>query len=160
MERRRRPDVLLTSLWIRGHINPNYSLQLVVSEGLTADRFEPNDTFSQATNLGVLGSRNETNVSIHFPDNGDYYRFTPGGTGNLTIDVSFHDEDGNIDIALFDSERLLLEESISDSDNERIVFQVVAGETYYLRIYGVAGATNPNYMFSTTLGGLEPPQTI
>ena len=119
---------------------------------LAGDRFEPNDTFSQATDLGLLGSRFEEDLSIHVPDNSDYYRLRPGVSGTLSIHVAFRHDDGDIDVVLYDSEESWLDDSTSTSDNERIVFQVVAGETYYLEVYGYDGETNPEYTLSVGTG--------
>ena len=46
-----------------------------------ADRFEPNDSYEAATNLGTLGDRTEANLSIHAANNNDYFRFTAGASG-------------------------------------------------------------------------------
>jgi hypothetical protein len=126
-------------------MNPDYTLALLVSQATVADRFEPNDTFNAASNLGSVVSRSEASLSIHAQDNDDYYRFTAGVTGVLTAEVRFSDAAGDIDVALFDDNQDFLSSSESTSDVERIAWNVTAGETYFLHVYGYQGAINPNY---------------
>jgi subtilisin family serine protease/subtilisin-like proprotein convertase family protein len=128
-----------------GELNPSYQLQLAVSEAPPGDRFEQNDSFAAAANLGSLGNRSETGLSIHFPANDDYYRFTASSSGTFVADVLFSQLAGDIDAALFDASQTRLSYSDSRSNNERIAWQVIAGATYYLHVYGYGGAMNPNY---------------
>ena len=135
-----------------GAINPNYSLQLLVTQSSIADRFEPNDSFGTALDLGSLGSRNEASLSIHAANNDDYYRFTVATSGVLTADVLFQNAAGDLDVGLYNGNQALLRSSTSADNDERIVFSVTAGQTYYLRVYGYDGATNPNYALQFSLG--------
>jgi subtilisin family serine protease/subtilisin-like proprotein convertase family protein len=135
-----------------GATNPNYTMTLGVSDLPAGDRFEPNDSFAQATDVGVLGSRIETSLSIHFPNNDDYYRFTAGATAALDAQVFFQHDDGDIDIELYDATQVWLDSSESTDDMEQISFNLIAGRTYYLRVYGYSGDTNPNYELRATLG--------
>jgi hypothetical protein len=128
-----------------GELNPSYHLQLVVSQSPPGDRFEPNDSFATATNLGALGNRTEAGLSIHFPANDDYYRFTAATSGTFIADVLFSQQAGDIDVALYNANQTRLSYSDSRSNNERIVWSVAAGQTYYLHAYGYSGAMNPSY---------------
>jgi subtilisin family serine protease/subtilisin-like proprotein convertase family protein/methionine-rich copper-binding protein CopC len=128
-----------------GELNPSYHLQLAVSQSPPGDRFESNDSFATATNFASLGNRTEANLSIHFPANDDYYRFTAATSGTFIADVLFSQLAGDIDAALYDANQTRLSYSDSRSSNERIVWSVVAGETYYLHAYGYSGAMNPSY---------------
>ena len=117
----------------------------MISQAAVADRFEPNDSFTAASNLGSVVSRTEASLSIHAGDNDDYYRFTAGMTGVLIAELRFSDAAGDIDVELYDDNQDFLTSSESTSDVERIVWSVTAGETYYLNVYGYDGAINPNY---------------
>ena len=111
-----------------------------------ADRFEPNDAFLEATDLGELGSRTETNLSIHTANNDDYYLFTASITGVLSADVLFSHAEGDLDIALYGANQKLLTSSVSSDDNERLIRSVMSGKSYYLRVYGNGGALSPSYI--------------
>jgi subtilisin family serine protease/subtilisin-like proprotein convertase family protein len=135
-----------------GETNPNYSLEIVVSQAPPGDRFEPNNTFAQATVLGTLGNRTEANLSIHLPDNDDYYRFTAVTSGALTADLLFSHAAGDLDLVLYNANGNELAFSGSSNDNEQIVFNVTAGQTYFLQVFGFLGETNPNYSLKANLG--------
>jgi subtilisin family serine protease/subtilisin-like proprotein convertase family protein len=135
-----------------GDTNPSYTLQLGVTEAPPGDRYESNDSFAEATDWGVVLNRTETDLSIHLPDNDDYYRFNAGLTGTLMADLLFDDAAGDLDLVLYNSNRTRLRTSDSDTDNEQIRFSVIAGQTYYLRVLGFGGDTNENYTLSAAIG--------
>jgi hypothetical protein len=125
-------------------INDNYTLDLRLA--VPPDRFEPNNSFGTATNLGTLTSRTEANLTVHEPDIDDYYRFVPAFTGTMTLDILFSHAAGDVDADFYDAKELLLARSGGVTDNEQIISKVTAGQTYYLRVYGFgAGVINPNY---------------
>jgi subtilisin-like proprotein convertase family protein len=135
-------------LRVLGHasaVNPSYTLQLVVSQAPPGDRFEPNDSFAAAFNFGSLSNRSEAGLSVHFPDNDDYYRFTPATSGAFTADVLFSHSAGDLDAVLYDASQTRLTYSDSRNNDERLVWNVTAGQTYYLLVHGYEGAINPNY---------------
>ena len=110
-----------------------------------ADRFEPNDSFEAATNLGTLGDRAENDLSIHAANNNDYFRFTAGASGALSVQFNFDQSQGDIDAFLQDSDRLLLDSSASTASPERLDWNVVAGRTYFIKVIGFGGATQADY---------------
>jgi hypothetical protein len=58
----------------------------------------------------------------------------------ILVDARFTDADGDIDIQLVDASGTVLATSNSISDDEYIDYTVVAGGTYYIRVYfGDAG---------------------
>src|SRR3954464_8055340 len=81
--------------------------QRTLLSGLTPaalpDRFEPNDTFANATNLGTVASRTENGLNIHLTLNDDYFRFVPAAGGQFTASISFSTAQGDLDMALYNS---------------------------------------------------------
>jgi hypothetical protein len=132
--------------------NPNYTLRLAIAPG--GDRFEPNDSFALATDLGVVGNRIETSLSIHGPD---FYRFTAAESAPLRADLSFRHSDGDLDMVLYDANQSFLADSTSTADNERIVHSVVAGQSYYLRVFGSEASANANYSLTLNVGASGTP---
>jgi subtilisin-like proprotein convertase family protein len=118
------------------------------------DRFEPNDGFGTATDLGSLGNRTETDLSIHLPNNEDIYRFTPAATGNLVANVLFSHAQGNIDAGLYDASQRLITFARSLDDDEQITWGVTAGVTYFLRIVVFNADVNPEY--DLVINGPDP----
>src|SRR5687768_640277 len=99
-----------------------------------ADRFEPNDSYEAATNLGTLGDRTENNLSIHAPGNNDYFQFKAAGTGAVSITFAFDQSQGDIDVFLLDSDRLLLDSSATTATFERLDQNLTAGRTYFIKV--------------------------
>src|SRR5688500_16031473 len=110
-----------------------------------ADRFEPNDSYEAATNLGTLGDRTENGLSIHAAGNGDYFRFQAAATGAVSIAFAFDQSQGDIDVFLLDSDRLLLDSSATTGSPERLDQNVTAGRTYFIKVIGFGGATQADY---------------
>ncbi|WP_273249099.1 hypothetical protein, partial [Limnospira indica] len=64
----------------QGVTNPQYSLNITTGSGLgniEPDRFEPNNSREQATELRYV-TRSQTNLSIHNSDDEDWFSFTTG----------------------------------------------------------------------------------
>lgn len=127
-----------------GDTNPEYELTIDGPE-IPADFFEPNDNFSAVSHLGTLGYFSNNSLSIHAPDNEDYFHFTAASTGNVSITLAFIHSLGDVDLAVYADDEELLDSSTSSSDAESVVISAVAGESYYVRVYGYFGATNSQY---------------
>ena len=112
---------------------------------ITADRFEPNDSYDAATNLGTLGDRTESNLSIHATNNNDYFKFKAAASGALTVTFTFDQARGDIDAFLLNSDRVLLANAVTTNSTERLAVKVTSGQTYFIKVMGYAGATQPAY---------------
>jgi hypothetical protein len=126
-----------------GATNPEYSL--TISGPLVADQYEANDSFAAASDLGTLGGFVATNLSIHAADNDDYFRFTAAANGTAQVDLSFLHALGDVDVRVFDAAQTEIGNSTGVDDTENVTFSVTQGATYYVRVYGFADATNPEY---------------
>ena len=127
-----------------GQTNLNYDLE-ITAQGPDGDDFEANDSFVTATDLGELGDRTETDLSVHIPGNDDYYRFTALADGTLDVDILFDHSQGNLDLRIYDLARTQLDESVTTTDNEDVTADVTRGDAYYIRVFGAGGDTNPDY---------------
>ncbi len=125
------------------------------STPLAADRFEPNDSFAAAKSLGTLGRRIETGLSVHKANNDDYYKFTAASTATAVVDLGFDASKGDLDLYVYNSSQTLLEESELATDSEHVEVNVEAGKTYYVKVVGFQGATNPAYDLT-----IDAPQTV
>ena len=101
---------------------------------LAPDRFEPNDSFAQATDLGIVRRRTETGLSIHATNNYDYFKFTPAYPGSLQVDILFVDAAGDLDLGFYDAAQHLLAISCGFVDNESITWPVYPGSNYFIRV--------------------------
>ena len=109
--------------------------------GLLPDRFEENDSSTNATNLGTLGSLSETGLTIDKPNDDDYLGFVAGESGPYTIELSFSHADGDLDLALYEQSGALIDSSLSTTDNESVTATLVAGRIYGVLVTGL-GNTN------------------
>jgi hypothetical protein len=112
---------------------------------LDGDRFEPNNSFSDATSLGeVVGRLRLNDLSIHSASDRDFFRFQTAATGGSDhfVQVLFSHAQGDIDIQLYDANRNLLARAESVTDHERISMAGRPAGVYYLEVYGWSGATN------------------
>jgi hypothetical protein len=128
-----------------GAINPNYNLVIDGPVALAQDRFESNDSFAAAANFGTLTSRTENNLSIHAANNDDYYKFIPAGSGSLNVDINFTHALGDLDLFFYNSGQSQIAISEGTTNNEHVSYSVTAGQTYYIKVIGYSGATNPTY---------------
>lgn len=91
------------------------------------DRFEPNDVFSNAYTLdpGFYG-----NLACA---NSDYYRVYCNSGEKLTIDLYFNNNDGNIDLELWeDTDTTQLNSSYSSTGNEQVSYTATYTGYYYI----------------------------
>lgn len=117
----------------------------------TDDGFENNDTLSTAYNLGTP-SATQTVSSLVMADSADWFRFTTStaGTSGSGVSISFQNTQGNLQLALFNSSGVQIASSLGTGNSESISLNGVAAGTYYVDVFGNAGATNPNYSLTIT----------
>lgn len=111
------------------------------------DQFEENDTLNQATNLGTLTAR-RTLTGLAMRDSADWFRFEMRGTGgpnNYVRLFDFQHAQGDLDMRLFDMNGNEIGASTGVGNEERFELRDRPAGTYFVRVYGHNGATNPSY---------------
>jgi subtilisin-like proprotein convertase family protein len=93
------------------------------------DEYEPNNSFPQAVNLGMLGEVSQTGLSIHKPTDRDFYRFQAGASTTAELRVLWGQPSVNLDFILYDSSLSEIARSESLSGDEILPYEVVANET-------------------------------
>ncbi|MHC4756786.1 MAG: LEPR-XLL domain-containing protein, partial [Planctomycetota bacterium] len=121
---------------------------------IMADRFEANDSFAEAADLGTLGDLTEADLTIHEPYNDDFYLLTAAESGTLNVDILFSHSSGNLILGVYDYSQSLLVGSDSATDNESVSVAVTVGQSYYVRVLGDWDATHPDY--DLVIDGPEP----
>jgi hypothetical protein len=120
-----------------------YPLEIInISENISEDNYEPNDTLGAAYDL----SNNESTLlssidGLGMQNNDDWYKiFVDANADRVQASLSFSDVDGDINLRLYDASGNLLSSSTSTTDDENIVFSVASNAYYYLQVYfGNAG---------------------
>ena len=125
--------------WLTG----DYSLVITATAG--DDRFEENDSVAASANLGLLTTTQTYALSLQ--DGIDWFRFeiAGGGTAASTITTQFRHALGDVDIELYDANGNLVRQSDGVTDAEVISMDQLSRGTYFLKVFGFSGATNPDY---------------
>jgi hypothetical protein len=124
---------------------------------LRADRFESNDSTETATAMEVpMSGRSEDFLSLHSPQDQDYFRFTTAFTGRQVVQLSTDANFGPAELYLYGPDQTLLSSSASGAAVQIVSAAVTQGQAYTVRVKPAAGAVNPNY--TMTVKG--PPPTV
>ncbi len=123
---------------------------------LTDDGYEQNDTLATARNLGTL-TATTTISNLVMADTADWYRFTTTKTGTTSDNVSigFLHAQGDLDLELYNASGARLRVSSGVSNSEAVSLNGLAAGSYYIRVFGYRGVTNPSYSLT-----INPPRTI
>jgi hypothetical protein len=89
----------------------------------------------------------------------DWFRFTTTvtATNSNSVSITFQNSQGNLQLALYNSSGVLLGSSQGTGNSEAISLNGRAAGTYYVQVYGNAGATNPNYGLFVNAPTSSPP---
>jgi hypothetical protein len=113
--------------------------------GIQPDRFEPNNTFAQAVDLGELGVETQPGLTIHTSNESDFFKFRAASTGTYSVRLNVGDRDVNLYV--YDSAQNLLGQSASPTNGpmtETVTTSFVKGQVYYVeaRGFGTAQGTS------------------
>ncbi|MCA9213919.1 MAG: hypothetical protein KDB27_12695, partial [Planctomycetales bacterium] len=97
-----------------------------------------------------------TNLSLD-PGDEDWFRWTAPARGQLSIEAFFEHQTGDAELELYDSEIEVLYRSSTLNRNESIREEVLAGEEYFIRVFGFQGAGQSNYDLAAYLNPEEQP---
>ncbi len=141
-----------------GATNPTYSMTVDVPApaGGTGDALEQNDTFATARNLAAV-DQVYGNLSIDVANDDDYYAIVPTNSGTLTVGLAFQNSQGDIDMRIYNAAQTELGLSDSTTNAEQLSLAVIAGQTYFVRVYGFEGTVNPNYTMTIDVPAAPAP---
>ncbi|MFM8577275.1 MAG: clostripain-related cysteine peptidase, partial [Planctomycetaceae bacterium] len=151
-----------------GAYNPAYTLTSSVRVGDTkaaipVDRFETNNIRTRATDLGQIVATSEVGgLTLHRKDV-DFFKFTLPTAGTATSDgvVSFDAALGDVDVELLDSAGRRIGSSFGTGSSERISLEGLPAGSYFLRVFGYRGVSNPAYSIRFNHGAvLATPITL
>jgi V8-like Glu-specific endopeptidase len=137
-----------------GATNPNYSMTLDGPD-VPLDAYEPNDSFGTAADLGMFTSFSANNLTIHAPNNNDFYRFRSPGSGPGSVSLNFLHIDGDVDMALYTDTGTWIGSSTGVGNSELINFTASQGQSYVVHVYGYSGAMHWGYNMNI----VAPPDT-
>ena len=142
----------------------DYTLILTDKTSVQDDAYENNDAKSivdgrseggvNSPNLGILAQRLEIN-NLKQMDSADWYKFRtdrPGTTANF-VSIEFAHSQGDLDMVVYRSDGTTVVGSSTGVGNQEYMnLNNQPAGTYYVKVYGWNGATNPNYTLT-----IDPP---
>ncbi|CAN5675533.1 hypothetical protein BH09PLA1_BH09PLA1_27490 [soil metagenome] len=118
--------------------------------GIQPDRFEPNNTFATATDLGESGVQTQAGLTIHISNESDYFKFVAASSGPSSVQLNVGNRDVNL--YLYDSNQNLLGSSTSSANGpmfETVNWTFVKGQTYYVLARGFGTDTGTSGVSSS-----------
>ena len=105
----------------------------------TPDNYEGNDDMLSATNLFVSSGNSAYKLSIHSPDDVDYFRLTLTGTGSVEnyVRMTYTEARGELLMELYDSAGRRIVSGMPGTDMQEIYLNGLAAGTYYVKVSGV-----------------------
>jgi hypothetical protein len=131
---------------------------LASAAALVDDSYEQNDTRATAKNLGTL-TTSTTIGNLVQADANDWYRFTTTarGTTSSNVSLAFTHAQGDLDLELYNSFGQRLKISQGVTNGETVSLSGLAAGTYFARVYGYRGVTNPSYSLTINPGSTVTP---
>jgi hypothetical protein len=106
---------------------------------LSADPFEPNDTFETAANFSGKVALSELIIT---PGDEDFFAWRAARDGSLRVDILFSHAVGDLDLDLFNESMQRVGLSDSLTDNESVSHIVFAGQKLFVHVFGFQATTN------------------
>lgn len=120
------------------------------------DAFEPNDSFGEAYPLNAGSYSN----LVACADSSDFYKVCPGDAKVFTATVNFDNDDGDIDMELYDETSKLLQASANSNVNtEQLSVPYVNGnQCYFVRVYmvGLDPTAQNTYSLNIDIKDVDP----
>ena len=123
----------------------NASDTWTIQIAIPLDRFEANDSFDTAYDLGSTSDRNEPSLTIHSSGDGDYFRFTAAYSGRLAATIYFDEAEGPLAIHMYNANRAEVAGSVGSGGVRSAFEPLVQGNTYYVRVTGTDGVRSDGY---------------
>ena len=118
------------------------TIGVVPFTGCLEDGFEDNDALASAA---AVDEGDYTGLRI-CPSDDDYYSLALNVGDEITVDLTFANAEGDIDLGLYNPEGTLVASSASTDDNESLVYTAAIAGTFVVRVrlYADAGAVEGN----------------
>ena len=140
---------------VQGATNPQYTLTIQAPDvgQAVGDWAEPNNSQTSAYDLGTVqglgtwGLDPNRPLSISSSTDDDWFKFTTGATAGPGdfVGIAFDHSLGDLDLKVFDDSNHLVGWSDGTGDTELVQLDGQPAGTYYVHVYGYAGAVNPSY---------------
>jgi hypothetical protein len=153
---------------VSGHnraTSPDYSLTVTAPQP-TGPSLPPDWTggthtsLATAFDLGTIAGQHSPITGLRINNSGvdEWFKFTTGadGTDANLVRIDFLSALGQLGLELDDGSGDVLASSSAPADFEQVSLGGLAAGTYYLRIFGASGATNPLYTLTIDAPAVTP----
>jgi len=121
--------------------------------GFAADQFDSNgqhnDTIATATDMGVMGTFNQTGMNINWGLDEDYFKFTASSSGNYSLSTTA--ANGDVNLYLYDAAGTQLAASTNTSGTDTVTYNFVKGQTYFAEAKCYNSTLSSNYQITWNL---------
>ena len=138
---------------VYGYAGAENDYDISLSTSAASGQFEPNDDRASATPLGSGAEYDDLTVSTVFDE--DYFAVETEAGETITVDTTFDHTDGDIDVRLLNASGGEVAISQSGTDDEEIEYTADRTGTYYVVVYGYAGAENDYDISVGTTGSTD-----
>ena len=116
--------------------------------GAFPDAMEPNDSWDPgvASVLGMFGSYNAQNLTIHSDTDEDFFKVVALSSGKLFVRITYNGRLSDLDVQVRDKFNNVVVTSTAGLDNnnvESLIVPAVAGEAYFVRVFAEPGQAPP-----------------
>lgn len=116
------------------------------------DSDSPNDAIELSPEVPFVTGR-----TLDSPDDEDWYKFVAPTRGQLSVEAFFEHQTGDAELDLYDEQLELVARSSTLNRNESVKREVLAGEQFFIKVYGFEGATQSHYDLVASLNPEELP---
>jgi hypothetical protein len=134
---------------LSGDTNPSYSLT-IDGPDIPPDRFEPNNSVLQPTDLGSA-TQTLSDLTIDNADDQDFFAWTAPASATLLLDLQFNSVQGNIDLYVHDFAENEVASSTTNIGRELLEVGVDEGRTYVIIVKGRDGDMVSDYELTVDL---------
>lgn len=125
----------------------------IQNDDIGADRYELNDSFAAATNLGSVSSVSQSNLTFHTTTDSDHFGFTLTRKGTYKVTLTPASGSGTINLTVFTAQQTVVSSNQSSSGSVTLSVSLAAGKLYYMRASSASGSLFAYSLTITKAGG-------
>jgi len=133
--------------------------------GAFPDAMEPNDAWDPgvASVLGIFGSYNQQNLTIHSDTDEDFFKVVALASGKLFVRITYNGRLSDLDIQVRDKFNNVVATSTGGPDTnniETLIIPAVAGEAYFVRVFAEPGQAPPINVYDLDIVNTPAPTPL
>lgn len=119
--------------------SPTQSFSITIG---SVDRFEPDNLFDTAANVGVAPGIHLNNLTVDSTTDQDWYRFQLLRSDSLNVSISFERSAGDLNLEVRDANNQIVGIFSTPTNQDLVQLSQLAAGTYYVHVSGVGQQIN------------------